>query len=72
MRYQEKYQSLTNDLSEDIEWTEKVKAKVKEEQKSIDSQVTPTNDIDAKRENVRVIIKHFFLSLIIILKLFDI
>jgi len=57
MRYQEKYQSLTNDLSVDIEWTEKVKAKVREEQKSIDSQVTPTNDIDAKRENVRILNK---------------
>jgi len=57
IRYQEKYQSLTNDSSVDIEWTEKTKAKIREEQKKIDNQVTPTNDIDVKRENIRLLNK---------------
>ncbi|ORX84618.1 hypothetical protein BCR32DRAFT_242470 [Anaeromyces robustus] len=57
LRYQEKYQSMTNDLTVDMEWAENVKATIKKEQKEIDSTITPTNDIDLKRENVRVINK---------------
>jgi len=57
LKYQEKYQSMTNDTTVDIEWTEKVKAAVKEEQKKIESSVTPTNDIDLKRENIRIVNK---------------
>jgi len=51
---------MTNDTTVDIEWTEKVKAAVKEEQKKIESSVTPTNDIDLKRENIRVLIEIIF------------
>jgi len=57
LRYQEKYQSLTNDFTTDIEWTEKVKAAIKKRQKEIDSTITPTNDIDMKRENIRLLNK---------------
>jgi len=53
-KYIEKYQSYANDLPVDNEWIENVKAKIREEQKKIDNQVTPTNDIDVKRENIRV------------------
>lgn len=57
LRYQEKYQSMTNDLTVDMEWAENVKATIKKEQKEIDSTITPTNDIDLKRENVRILNK---------------
>jgi len=57
LRYYEKYQALTHDSSNNIEWTEKVKALIKEEQKKIDSTVTPTNDVDLKRENIRIVNK---------------
>jgi len=56
-KYQEKYQALTHDLTFDTEWTEKVKVIIKEEQKKIDSTITPTNDIDTKRENIRMLNK---------------
>lgn len=56
-KYQEKYRALTHDLTVDIEWTEKIKAVIKEEQKKIDSTITPTNDIDIKRENIRMLNK---------------
>ncbi|ORX58618.1 PCI-domain-containing protein [Piromyces finnis] len=57
LKYQEKYQNITNDPTIDIEWTEKVKKLINEEQKKIDSSVTPTNDIDLKRENIRLLNK---------------
>jgi len=57
LRYYEKYQALTHDSSNNLEWIEKVKALIQEEKNKINSTITPTNDIDLKRENILIVNK---------------